>query len=113
MTNRETESNFTQENEYNESDNDEINMEEYSTDDGEGVIVKDNVESKISITVQESNVIPKTVKRQKKNLEEGHQSKDLENHLVSFLQNRKPEENDPDKLFLLSLLPQIKKIPED
>lgn len=38
----------------------------------------------------------------------------FENKLISYLQNRPlPQETDPDKLFLLSLLPQIQKLSQD
>lgn len=37
----------------------------------------------------------------------------FENKLISYLHNRPQEEPDPDKLFLLSLLPQIKQLSQD
>jgi len=37
----------------------------------------------------------------------------FENKLISYLHNRPKEETDPDKLFLLSLLPQIKQLSQD
>ncbi|CAI6353634.1 unnamed protein product [Macrosiphum euphorbiae] len=37
----------------------------------------------------------------------------FENKLIDYLRNRPREETDPDKLFLLSLLPQIKQLSQD
>lgn len=37
----------------------------------------------------------------------------FENKLISYLHNRPQEETDPDKVFLLSLLPQIKQLSQD
>ncbi|CAH1712399.1 unnamed protein product [Aphis gossypii] len=128
MENRKTESNISSESsneEHSDQDNEreddilmigsndsEVDVQSPSTSKMYNKKIENSFESNENNNLRNNRPYSPTI-RKKLKTKNNKTETSFENKLISYLHNRPKEETDPDKLFLLSLLPQIKQLSQD